>query len=343
MYFFTIESFNIPGASPLKVRQVEATRQVTGGGDLVWLEIVNDEADVPLSVQGTPFTLPLGSATPFAPPPPSRYVGLTVSRTGAPGPVYRSGYLNTLPVPSSPEDTTVAVDVFEARWQLVTAQQINNSISPLLPMTLKGNIKITDASVKIEEGHITLRAEGTKPEALLGLIGFKYAVNLRVVPETEMDFAGSQNVLRFLPFGATIELTSSGPSIPETQVILKLIEGVVAATVTPQVRSSLESAATAAVYAAVGAFTGRTGGVGTIPPSVTLTTERAQVGTFRPNPSDPETFGVHLLLAAGTFGSVINALYPARPGGSGSGCMPAALVRLAALISRQPYQRGKGH
>ena len=326
--FFSFESDGIQGTGPLVGTNVEATRQTTPQGNLVWREVVNDTTTAPLTANGAPFTFPSGLSAPLGFP---SYVGLRFARTGAPGPVFRSGYRDSLPIASGQSDLSADVDIVELPWQTVSRVQLADSVASGAPIT-KDDITIDTLNAILNEGYFRVTASGSTVRPVLGLINFRYGVDVRLTAETAMSTDVPQNLVDVALSNDSLELTSAGPSPAETAVVLQLVRPFVVASTRSTVSQTIARLATSAAYEEVGRFTGRTNGVGTVPDSVILTAERVVIGTFTPGGSRPATFGVHLLLAAGTFGSVINTLYPAGPPGSGGGGCAVVVVGMLAGV-----------
>ena len=329
--FISFESEGIQGTAPLVGVNVEATRQISPQGDLEWREAVNDTVTVPLAIDGTPFNFPSGRSAPLAPP---SYVGLRFGRTGAPGPVFRSGYRDSLPVASSPGDSSAHVDIIETPWHMVTRLEIADAFVNAFPMTGDG-ITMDAGQALVDEGYIRVTVNGSTNYGPFGLVTFRFQIDLLLKPETTMSTDVPQNLFVVTTRNESLELTGSGPSVPETSAILVLVRPVVLPMVVARINRTAARAVTAAVYQEVGRLTTQTNGVGTVPDSVVLTVERVIIGTFTPGPNRPAAFGVHVLATVGTFGSVVNTLYPAGlPGtGSGRGCAGLALAPLALVVA----------
>jgi hypothetical protein len=283
--------------------------------------------------------LPLGTPafTFGAGPGPSdrhRAVGLRLGRLHFPGPLFRSGYLDTLPATN--------IEIVEPPWRLITTQDLAANITsslgtPPFPAPGHPSIIVTALSATIEEGQIAVAAEGTYPGGPLGTVSWRYRGGLVIDPVREMvrvgDGTAPQPIARARSVGEPqLELFGGSPSIPETEAILQLLRPALAPSVAGMLATAVTQQLTMTIVGEVGKVVGRTpGAVSTIPSSVVISLERVVIGTFQPTPDAQPRAGLHMLASLGTFGSVIASLFPDpanRPG-----CLPAALMPLLRLRS----------
>jgi hypothetical protein len=120
-----------------------------------------------------------------APTPPASRIGIRIFRrnAGLPGPLFRSGFLGSLP------PTTAALpelEVVEAPWFLLDERTLNDTLQTNLPRTVDGTT-INSASVVIEEGTVRVRTQGTRPGGPLGTIGFTVNGPFAAMPVSTMS------------------------------------------------------------------------------------------------------------------------------------------------------------
>jgi hypothetical protein len=267
-----------------------------------------------------------------------RAVGLRLGRLNFPGPLFRSGYLDSLPA--------TPIEIFEPAWYLITDEDLAANITsslgtPPFPVPGHPSITVTALSTAIEEGQITVVAEGTHPGGPLGTVSWRFRGGLVIDPVREMVRVGDGTTPQPIAAARSVgepqlELFGGSPSIPETELILQLLRPALAPYVAGFLATAVTQRLTSTMVAEVGKVVGRLpGAVTTVPPSIVISLERLVIGTFRPTPEAQPRKGLNVLASLGTFGSVIGTLFPDptnRPG-----CLSFALIpflRLRNLATR---------
>jgi hypothetical protein len=276
-----------------------------------------------------------------APTPPDRGAGLRVRRSAnAAGALFRSGYLDQIPVDST---GAAALEIVEGPWSLVTNADIPSFGTPF---SVPGSppVEVTSVAIGIQEGSIWIRAEGTTTAAVLGLIAWRFRGDLTLSPAGSLTRSMPQIAFDVQVSNGELELASAGPSPAEASVILAAIRPIITPTVSNRVACTVERQLTTATIAEVGRRLSRPSQVITLPTDIVLSVDRVVVGTFRPTAASQAVLGVHVLGALGSFGGVIGRLFPQVSSG-GRGCRaamltPAALAALGAAVAVQRLRHG---
>lgn len=264
------------------------------------------------------------------PQPPDRGVGLRIKRSAnAPGALFRSGHVDSLPASAS---GTVTVELVGAPWVALTYADLPASFgTPFTLATRTGepSVTVTMINLGLQEGSLRVSAEGTYPTPVLGLVAWRFAGNLTLAPSLALTRANPQNLFEVSIGQPSLQLTSAGPSPAEAAVIFALLGPVLARGVAAQVGVYLAPLITKKAIAEVGKKLGRKE-TDPIPSTVVLSAERVIIGTFTPDSSKtPAVLGIHVLAGVGAFDGVVAKLFPQE---SRPGCAPASIALVGSAV-----------
>jgi hypothetical protein len=315
---------------PVEVRVWEGQSVIVPRGPIQWHESVAETVSVPYT---STFTFSVWSG----PIPPPRYlIGYSVHLGSSPGPLFRSGYFETLP-PPKPEDPNGFVSIIEAKMVSTDQATLNKAIaapppaglgSP--PFTVPDNpdITVTALAVTIISGALRVDVSGTTTKFLGTPVGFSYTVDIILFPAGMVDTSSVIGAAASGPGSLSFRGTGQ-PGSGQAATFLSVIAGVVEGQMRANIVSTLESNINTAAIGSAAAYLGGMPPPTTLPPGVVLSASSIRIGTLSGVP------GIHVVPAVSCFGSLRDRFPPPSPS-SQRPCVLAALAFLGGFGAAPP-------
>lgn len=317
------------------IQEWEGQHQFDNAGRDHWHETNQETVTVPYSTSQN-FAMTSGpSATVFG-----YAIGIRVlwSSPIDPGPLFRSGYFQTLPTPQ-PASPTGQIDIIEASTQSFTAGQIATSL-PTLPFVLDSMNTIaalpvptiTQATVGTP-GTINVVAVGTSrgfgSTTFPAPVTFTYTAPLSISPSNKMDETGPPtDVVIVSPnaSAATLTFGSTGSWVSALEAFLgNLLIGLFMPKVNQAVTLALSKLISDKAIAAAAQLAGGGSAATMLPPGVVLSATRVTIGTIA------GVSGIHVVPALGMYGPLMKTLFPGGTSAGGAQCPVHTLVLQAGL------------
>lgn len=317
------------------IQEWEGIHQYDNAGHDHWHETNLETVTVPFSVSQN-FTMSSGPSATL----PGYSIGIRVlwSSPIDPGPLFRSGYFQTLPAPK-PASPTGQIDIIEAPLQSFTEAQIATSL-PTLPFALDPMNTITALPVPTitpttvgTPGTINVVAVGTSTgfgSTTLGApVTFTYTAPVLVSPSNKMDETGPPTEVVIVSpkaSAATLTFSSTGSWMSALEAFLgNLLIGLFMPKVNQAITIALSKLISDKAIAAAAQLAGGSSTATTLPPGVVLSATRVTVGTVG------GVSGIHVVPALGMYGPLIKTLFPGGTAAGSSKCPVHLLVFQAGL------------